>query len=109
MVFGTRGGFHNLHLVDEAQTHISRLNWLLVVLIPSLCLSYKCRAPNTCKQCTPQTTADLVVHGGAASLPTQPALVHAAVAMSSAPTNVVSKRASGGGDSPGSPWQLAIC
>ena len=104
MVFGTRGGFHNLHLVDEAQTHTSRLDWLLVVLIPSLCLSYKCRAPNTCKQCTPQTTADLVVHGGAASLPTQPALVHAAAAMWSAPINLVSKRISGGGELPGCLW-----
>ena len=39
----------------------------------------------------------------------QPAIAHAAAAMSSTPTNVVSKRARGGGRSPGSPWQLAIC
>ena len=68
-----------------------------------------CLAPGTCKQHAPQITANLVVHGGATNLPTQPALVHAAAAMLSTPITVVSKRARGGGRSPGSQWQVAIC
>ena len=52
-------------------------------------------APSTCKQHTPQTTANLVAHGGAHNSPTQLALARAAVAMSSAPTNEVSKRVRG--------------
>ena len=52
-------------------------------------------AANTCKQCTPQTTADLVVHGGVPNSPAQPALVHAAAPMSSAPISTVSERVRG--------------
>ena len=43
----------------------------------------------------PSDHCDLVVHSGAANLPAQPALVHAACAMSSAPTNEVSQRVRG--------------
>ena len=66
-------------------------------------------APGTCTQLTPQTTVNLVVHGGVPNSPAQPVLEHAAAPTSSAPISTVSKRARGGGRSPGSPWQLAIC
>ena len=63
-------------------------------------------APGTCKQLAPQITVVWEVHRGADNSPAQAALAHAAAAMSSAPINVVSKRAGGGGDSPSSPVGL---
>ena len=63
-------------------------------------------AHGTCKQPTPQITVVWVVHGGADNSPAQPALAHAAAPMSSTPINKVSKRASGGRDSPSSPVGL---
>ena len=57
-------------------------------------------APGTCKQLTHQIIVVWEVYGGADNSPAQLALAHAAAAMSSTPINAVSKRASGGGDSP---------
>ena len=57
----------------------------------------------------PANHYDLVVYGGVANPPAHPALAHAVAPMSSTPINKVSKRTSGGGDSPSSPVGLQFC
>ena len=66
-------------------------------------------APSTCKLLTPKIYVVWEVHGGANNSPAQPALAHAVAAMSSTTINAVSKRASGGRDSPSSPVGLQFC